>query len=82
MAAKAQMRELVAFIARALVQDSDAVEVKEVDTERDRVIKLRVAPADVGKVIGREGRTARAIRTVLGVASAREDKRAKLDIVD
>jgi predicted RNA-binding protein YlqC (UPF0109 family) len=46
------------------------------------VIKLRVAPADLGKVIGREGRTARAIRTVLGVASARDDKRAKLDIVD
>jgi predicted RNA-binding protein YlqC (UPF0109 family) len=76
------MRELVAFIARALVQDAGAVEVKEVDTERDRVIKLRVASADVGKVIGREGRTARAIRTVLGVASARDDKRAKLDIVD
>ena len=82
MAAKVPMSELVAFIARALVQDSKAVEVKEVDTERDRVIKLRVAPADVGKVIGREGRTARAIRTVLGVASARDDKRAKLDIVD
>jgi predicted RNA-binding protein YlqC (UPF0109 family) len=76
------MRELVAFIARALVQDASAVEVKEVDTERDRVIKLRVAQADVGRVIGREGRTARAIRTVLGVASAMEDKRAKLDIVD
>jgi predicted RNA-binding protein YlqC (UPF0109 family) len=76
------MRELVAFIARALVQDASAVEVKEVDTERDRVIKLRVAQADVGRVIGREGRTARAIRTVLGVASAMDDKRAKLDIVD
>jgi len=82
MAAKATMRELVAFIARALVRDPGAVEVKEVDTERDRVIKLRVAQADVGRVIGREGRTARAIRTVLGVASARDDKRAKLDIVD
>ena len=82
MTAKAQMRELVAFIARALVQDASAVEVKEVDTERDRVIKLRVAQADLGRVIGREGRTARAIRTVLGVASAMDDKRAKLDIVD
>jgi len=82
MAAKAPMRELVAFIARALVKDPGAVEVKEVDDERDRVIKLRVAQADLGRVIGREGRTARAIRTVLGVASARDDKRAKLDIVD
>ena len=82
MAPKAPMRELVAFIARALVQDAGAVEVQEVDSERDRVIKLRVAPADLGRVIGREGRTARAIRTVLGVASARDDKRAKLDIVD
>jgi predicted RNA-binding protein YlqC (UPF0109 family) len=76
------MRELVAFIARALVRDADAVQVEEIDTERDRVIKLRVAPEDLGRVIGREGRTARAIRTVLGVASAREEKRAKLDIVD
>ena len=82
MAAKVPMRELVAFIARALVQDAGAVEVEEIDTERDRVIKLKVAPADLGKIIGREGRTARSIRTVLGVASAREDKRAKLDIVD
>jgi predicted RNA-binding protein YlqC (UPF0109 family) len=82
MAARVPMRELVAFIARALVQDTGAVEVEEIDTERDRVIKLRVAPADLGRVIGREGRTARAIRTVLGVASAREEKRAKLDIVD
>lgn len=82
MAARVPMRELVAFIARALVQDTGAVQVEEIDTERDRVIKLRVAPADLGKVIGREGRTARAIRTVLGVASARGEKRAKLDIVD
>ena len=82
MAAKVPMRELVAFIARALVQDTGAVEVEEIDTERDRVIKLKVAPADLGKVLGREGRTARAIRTVLGVASARGDRRAKLDIVD
>ena len=82
MAAKVPMRELVAFIARALVQDTGAVEVEEIDTERDRVIKLKVAPADLGRVIGREGRTARAIRTVLGVASARGDRRAKLDIVD
>ncbi len=76
------MRELVAFIARALVRDAGAVQVEEIDTERDRVIKLRVAPEDLGRVIGREGRTARAIRTVLGVASAREEKRAKLDIAD
>lgn len=82
MAARAPMRELVAFIARALVRDAGAVQVEEIDTERDRVIKLRVAPEDLGRVIGREGRTARAIRTVLGVASAREEKRAKLDIAD
>ena len=82
MAARVPMRELVAFIVRALVQDAGAVETKEVDTERDRVIKIRMAPADLGKVIGREGRTARAIRTVLGVASARDGKRAKLDIVE
>jgi predicted RNA-binding protein YlqC (UPF0109 family) len=75
-------RELVAFIARALVEDQGAVEVEEVDDERNRIIKLRVAPGDLGRVIGKEGNTARAIRTILGVATSRDEKKAKLDIVD
>ena len=82
MAEKNPTRELVAFIARALVQNPSEVEVEEIDDERSRVIKLKVAPSDLGRVIGREGRTAQAIRTVLGVATAGDKKRAKLDIVD
>ncbi len=76
------VRDLVAFIARLLVRDPSAVEVEEVDDGRSRIVKLRVAPGDKGRVIGREGRTARAIRTVLEVASARDGMKAKLDIVD
>jgi hypothetical protein len=76
------MRELVAFVARALVQQPDAVEVTEEQGDRDRVIMLRVAPGDLGRVIGKEGRTAKAIRTILAVASARGGMKAKLDIVD
>jgi 16S rRNA processing protein RimM len=68
---------LVAFIARALVEDQGAVEVEEVDDERNRIIKLRVAPGDLGRVIGKEGNTARAIRTILGVATSRDEKKAK-----
>jgi predicted RNA-binding protein YlqC (UPF0109 family) len=74
--------DLVAFIARALVKNADAVSVEDADSERDRIIRLKVAPSDLGRVIGKEGRTARAIRTILGVATARDDKKAKLDIVE
>jgi uncharacterized protein len=76
------MRELVAFIARALVRNPEAVEVEEVRSERDRIIQLKVAPEDLGRVIGKEGHTAKAIRTVLAVASTRNGVKAKLDIVD
>ena len=75
-------RELVAFVARALVLHPDAVEVDEVADERSRVIKLKVAPSDLGRVIGKEGNTARAIRTVLAVATEQDEQKAKLDIVD
>jgi uncharacterized protein len=78
----AQPLELVAFIARALVQEPAAVAVAEVEGERSRVIQLRVAPPDLGRVIGKEGRTASSIRTVLAVATSRDGQKAKLDIVD
>ena len=74
--------ELVAFIARALVENPQAVEVVEEDGDRDRLIRLKVAPADLGRVIGKEGSTARAIRTILAVATCDDDKKAKLEIVD
>ncbi|MBW2700784.1 MAG: KH domain-containing protein [Deltaproteobacteria bacterium] len=76
------MRDLMAFIARNLVREPDQVSVVELDDDRDRIFQLRVAPSDRGRVIGKEGRTARALRTMLAVASGRTGRKAKLDIVD
>jgi uncharacterized protein len=76
------MRELVEFMAKALVDDSDHVEVREVEGERVTVIELRVAPGDLGKVIGKQGRTARALRTILNANATKLRKRAVLEIVE
>jgi predicted RNA-binding protein YlqC (UPF0109 family) len=76
------LKELVATIARALVDDPEGVEVAEVDGERNPVIELRVADGDVGKVIGKDGRTAQSIRTILVAASTKIGRRAHLDILD
>lgn len=76
------MRELVAFLAKALVDDPDAVEVKVVEEDRAYVFELSVAQGDLGKVIGKEGRTARAIRTLLATMATRSRKRAILDILE
>lgn len=76
------MRELIAYIAQALVDKPDEVEVTEILGSHTSVIELRVAKDDLGKVIGKQGRTARAMRTVLGAASAKLRKRAVLEIVD
>jgi uncharacterized protein len=76
------MKELVEFIARSLVDDTAAVKVDEVDQDRSTVLELQVAPDDLGKVIGRQGRTARAIRTVLSAASSKSGRRYSLDILD
>ena len=76
------MCNLMAFIARTLVREPDQVSVVELDDERDRIFQLRVAPADRGRVIGKEGRTARALRTLLAVGTGRTGRKAKLDIVD
>jgi hypothetical protein len=77
------MKEVVEFIARSLVDEKDAVRVEEVPA-RDRTLhlELHVAPGDLGKVIGRQGRTARAIRTVLSAASAKSGRHASLDIAE
>ena len=77
-----QLTELVEFVAKALVDDPDAVEVKAVEGERTVIIELSVADEDLGKVIGREGRTARAIRTLLLATSARQSKRVVLEILE
>ena len=76
------LADLVEFVAKALVDDPDAVEVKLVEDERAVVIELSVAPDDLGKVIGREGRTARAMRTLLAASSVRHEKRAVLEILE
>jgi predicted RNA-binding protein YlqC (UPF0109 family) len=76
------MRELVEFMAKALVDDSESVNVTEVEGERVTVIELRVAPGDLGKVIGKQGRTARALRTILNANATKLRKRAVLEIVE
>ena len=76
------LTELVETIARSLVDDPDSVEVQEVDGDRATVIELRVAPDDIGKVIGKDGRTAQSIRTLLTTAASKAGRRAHLDIID
>jgi uncharacterized protein len=76
------LKELVATIARALVDDPDGVEVSEVDGDRSAVLELRVGDGDIGKVIGKDGRTAQSIRTILLAASTKVGRRVHLDIVD
>jgi predicted RNA-binding protein YlqC (UPF0109 family) len=75
------MKELVEVIAKALVNHPESVHVAEFEGDRETELTLTVDPADMGKVIGRQGRIARAIRTVLKVQATREDKRASLDII-
>ena len=76
------MRELVEYIAKALVDDMENVQVTEIEGEQVTVLELRVAPADIGKVIGKQGRTARAIRTILNAHATKIRKRAVLEIVE
>jgi predicted RNA-binding protein YlqC (UPF0109 family) len=76
------MRDLVEYMARALVDDPDAVRVSEVDGESVTVIELRVAQGDLGKVIGKQGRTARAMRTILNANATKQRKRAVLEIIE
>jgi uncharacterized protein len=76
------MRDLVAEIARALVDEPGAVEVEVQRHEESSVLKLRVAPSDIGKVIGKQGRTARSMRTILGAVSMKQHHRYTLDILE
>ncbi len=76
------MKELVSFIAKALVDKPEEVRVDEVDTDGTVLEELRVAQDDLGKVIGKQGRTARAIRTLLSVSARKVDKRARLEIIE
>lgn len=76
------MRALVEQIARALVDEPEQVSVQAVDGEQTTVLELRVAPNDLGKVIGKQGRTARSIRTILGAAGMKLHKRYTLEILE
>ena len=76
------MKDLVTTIVKAIVDYPNAVEVKEVDGERTTVIELRVAKEDVGKVIGKQGRTARSIRTLLGAVGMKLNRRFTLEILE
>lgn len=76
------MKDLVDFIVKALVDEPNQVDVSEIEGEKTTVIELRVATDDLGKVIGRQGRTARAIRTVLTAAAIKNNKRAVLEILE
>ncbi len=76
------MKDLVEDIARSLVDHPDEVQVSEVEGEQTTVLELRVDPADLGKVIGKQGRTARAMRTLLGAAGTKQNKRVLLEILE
>ncbi|MBU1169813.1 MAG: KH domain-containing protein [Proteobacteria bacterium] len=76
------MKELINYIAQALVDKPDEVEVSEIEGNQTSVLELKVAKEDLGKVIGKQGRTARAMRTILSAASAKVKKRTVLEIVE
>jgi uncharacterized protein len=76
------VKELVEAIAKALVDNPDQVQVRSVEGEQVTVLELRVDPTDLGKVIGRQGRTAKSIRTILGAAGMKIKKRLTLEILE
>lgn len=76
------MRELIIHVVKALVDHPEAVDVREVQGEKTTVIELKVAQEDLGKVIGKQGRTARALRTILNAAGTKLGKRCVLEIIE
>jgi len=77
-----QQKELVEYIAKSLVDNPEQVEVRESEGEQGAVLELSVSREDLGKIIGKQGRTARAIRTLLGAVSAKTKKRVLLEIIE
>ncbi len=75
------MGELVEFIAKALVDNPDAVSVNEVEGSQSIIIELKVAPEDMGKIIGKQGRIAKALRTVVKAAAIKDNKRVVVEIM-
>ncbi|PID78112.1 MAG: RNA-binding protein [Deltaproteobacteria bacterium] len=76
------MKELIEYIAKSLVDEPDQVAVNEIEGNQTSVLELKVAKEDLGKVIGKQGRTARAMRTILSSASARYKKKIVLEIIE
>jgi predicted RNA-binding protein YlqC (UPF0109 family) len=76
------MKRLIEDIAKALVDIPDEVSINEVEGEQTTVLELKVAPSDLGKVIGKQGRTARSIRTILGAAGMKLNRRFTLEIIE
>jgi len=76
------MKELIEYIAKLLVDKPEEVSVTEIEGQQTSVIELKVAKEDLGKVIGKQGRTARAMRTILGAASMKLKKRSVLEILE
>ncbi len=75
------MKELVEYMAKSLVENPDAVIVKEVEEEQSIILKLTVAPEDMGKIIGKQGRIAKAIRTVIKAVAVKQNKRVIVEII-
>lgn len=78
----AQMKELVSEIAKALVDIPEEVDVREVEGEQSTILELKVAQSDLGKVIGKQGRTARSIRTIVGAVGVKLNRRYTLEILE
>ncbi len=76
------MKDLIVYIAKSLVDNPDSVQVRELEGEQTSVLELKVAKEDIGKVIGKQGRTARAMRTILGAAATKAKKRTVLEILE
>ena len=76
------MKELVRYLAKSLVSNPDAVEIKETDNNGASLIELKVAKEDFGRIIGKQGRTAKSIRTLLNAAASRDNRRVVLEIVE
>lgn len=76
------MKNLVIQICKALVDNPDEVQVTQIDGEQTTILELRVAPSDLGKVIGKQGRTARAVRTILAASGMKQKRRYNLEIIE
>lgn len=77
-----ELRDLIEFVSKALVDVPEEVEVTEIEGEQTTVVELKVDKSDLGKVIGKQGRTARALRTILNAASTKLNKRTVLEIIE